>query len=214
MYPTMTLDRYHYTASTFVPSCNSSQHIHQNVMESLVHKEIERQLKNLPPHSVKYIDPVDVATYALNRLPPLYASCERGKYYQQQLGETKLRDQVTIRVRQAIAAVQRDPIRQVIPLKSTAYRENQEAQEALAQVEALLFKYNLLTGESLTWENLPRQIKKSIKRIVKPQIIALSKLEKLLHQHDIFCDRKINYRNFVDIIATMLDQVYWETDDS
>jgi hypothetical protein len=56
--------------------------------------------------------------------------------------------------------------------------------------------------------------KKSIKRIVKPQIIALSKLEKLLHQHDIFCDRKINYRNFVDIIATILDQVYWETDDS
>jgi hypothetical protein len=55
----MTLDRYHYTASTFVPSYNSSQHIHQNVMESLVHKESERQLKNLPPHLVKYIDPVD-----------------------------------------------------------------------------------------------------------------------------------------------------------
>lgn len=64
----------------FVPSPGKgNRRAYQNIMENLVHKEIHRQLKRLPQKLAEYIDVVEVATYALNRVPPLYASSERGK---------------------------------------------------------------------------------------------------------------------------------------
>jgi hypothetical protein len=50
--------------------------IHLNVMELLVNEEIERQLKPYPSKIKKYINKVEVATFALNRLP---AFCLLGK---------------------------------------------------------------------------------------------------------------------------------------
>ena len=49
-----------------------------NVMERLVAEEVERQKAKLPPKLREYIKTVEVETFALNRLPALYASSEKG----------------------------------------------------------------------------------------------------------------------------------------
>ncbi|HAX75883.1 MAG TPA: hypothetical protein DCY88_08615 [Cyanobacteria bacterium UBA11372] len=41
----------------------------RNAIEPLVEEEVERQLQQLPPQMVKYINRVQVLAYALNRLP-------------------------------------------------------------------------------------------------------------------------------------------------
>lgn len=90
---------------------------YQNVMEVWVDEEIDRQLKGLSENLLKYISRVEVATYALNRLPPLYASCQEGRNKQEQRAKN-IRGKIQETVRQAIAAVQRDPIRLSTPLIS------------------------------------------------------------------------------------------------
>ena len=47
-----------------------------NIMEELVIEEVQRQIVGLPTRLAQYIKKVEVETYALNRLPPLYASSQ------------------------------------------------------------------------------------------------------------------------------------------
>lgn len=96
---------------------NAKAQNYQNAMEILVNEEIDRQLQHLSENLLKYINRIEVATYALNRLPPLYASCQEGLARQKQQAK-KYRNKVYETVRQAIAAVQRDPIRLSTPLMS------------------------------------------------------------------------------------------------
>lgn len=88
-----------------------------NVLEPLVAEEVQRQLQYLPPKLVKYINPAQAIAYALNRLPALYATSERGWQLQQQRAKEKLADQIAIAVRQGLAAIQLDPLRVATPLK-------------------------------------------------------------------------------------------------
>ncbi|MCS6814976.1 MAG: late competence development ComFB family protein, partial [Cyanobacteria bacterium] len=49
-----------------------------NVMEFLVAEEIEKQLKFVPARLAKYLNVQEISAFALNRLPALYATSERG----------------------------------------------------------------------------------------------------------------------------------------
>lgn len=88
-----------------------------NVLETIVIEEVEYQIGKLPPHLVKYIDPVQVIAYALNRLPSLYATSEEGWRRQQVKAKTELKEQIVMAVRQGLAAVQKDPLKVTTPLK-------------------------------------------------------------------------------------------------
>ncbi len=87
-----------------------------NIMEELVIEEVQRQWVGLPTRLAQYIKKVEVETYALNRLPPLYASCQEGWQIQYKRGKKEYGEQVKTVVRQAIAAVQRDLLRHSTPL--------------------------------------------------------------------------------------------------
>ena len=64
-----------------------------NVMERLVAEEVARQKAKLPPKLREYIKGVEVETYALNRLPALYASSEKGWQVQyEKAGKTQWRN--------------------------------------------------------------------------------------------------------------------------
>lgn len=89
---------------------------YRNVLESLVAEETCRQLQTMPPKLVKYINPAQVIAYALNRLPPLYATSFEGWQRQQKRATEELGDRITAAVRQGLAAVQRDPLKRVTPL--------------------------------------------------------------------------------------------------
>lgn len=130
--------------------------IHQNVMELLVAQEVEQQLRKLSPKVAMCINRVEVATYALNRLPPLYASCEEGKRKQQIHGKEKFRNQISTVVRQAIFAVQRDPLRLSTPLKKEQDKEFQSAKAALHMIK------KLLQENQLSRQNLIQILKQSL----------------------------------------------------
>jgi hypothetical protein len=133
-----------------------------NVMEILVEQELERQLKNCPEKLLCYINKVEVATYALNRLPVLYASCEKGKNIQKLLAQKQYREEIKKVVRQALAAVQRDPLRASIPLISEERKEYHIASTALQNLKSLLEEENLLNYQELNWNNLVNIVRQAL----------------------------------------------------
>ncbi|MEM1172214.1 MAG: late competence development ComFB family protein [Cyanobacteria bacterium P01_H01_bin.35] len=87
-----------------------------NIMEQMVADEVNRQITLLPQKLAKYIKRADVETYALNRLPPLYASSKEGWKFQTKKAEGDYQKQIVAGVRHAFAAVQRDLLRNSTPL--------------------------------------------------------------------------------------------------
>ncbi|BFM40283.1 late competence development ComFB family protein [Synechocystis sp. LKSZ1] len=137
-----------------------------NVMEALVQQEIEKQLKFYPQNLRSYLNTVEVATYALNRLPPLYASSTTGQRQQEYQGGKKYKEEITSAVRRAIAAVERDPLRSCTPIVSEMELQYEEAAQVLHGIQALLSERGLLDypGQTLNWENCLRVLKKAFDR--------------------------------------------------
>ncbi len=113
-----------------------SQHesAYVNVMESLVTEEVDKQLQNVPPKIRRYLKPEEMVTYALNRLPTLYASSEQGWRHQRKLAKRDMNRKIQNTVHQAIMAVQIDPIRLSKPISVS---QNQEAEAVLQALQTL-----------------------------------------------------------------------------
>lgn len=125
-----------------------------NVMELLVAEEVEQQLRQLPTRVLKYVKPIEVETYALNRLPSLYAMSEKGWQAQYHRARHELRKEISDAVRRAIAAVQVDPLRASRPLVRPSSVAGANA--------ALLEKFRAALGQpSLTWESLLRKCQRA-----------------------------------------------------
>ena len=138
-------------------SGSQSDYINRNVMEVLVAEEIERQMNRLPDNLKKFINPIEVATYALNRLPPLYASSQQGFNRQKVKGRSEYSVKITKEVRIGLAAVQRDILRNSTPLlaekEANLDRSIEEAQAVLQELA------DYLPEEDLTWKNVVRLVK-------------------------------------------------------
>jgi len=74
-----------------------------NVMEELVLTEAIARVAEIEAASDRVLDVGDIAAYALNRLPPLYATTEEGAKYQRQRAKEELHDLITQQVRAALA---------------------------------------------------------------------------------------------------------------
>lgn len=145
---------------------SNNPRVYQNIMEILVHREIQRQIKGLPKSLRDYINQVEVATFALNRLPPLYASSEKGKHQQELKGKSELQDKIAVAVRQALAAINRDPLRMSTPIADAVDPDLKIAQDALREVEQLLRERQLIqTTTEVTWQKLPRLIDHALRQI-------------------------------------------------
>jgi Late competence development protein ComFB len=124
-----------------------------NVMELLVIEEVEHQLQQVPPRVQKYVKRFEVETYALNRLPPLYASSEKGWQHQYEKAKRELAAKIRGAVRQAMAAVQVDPLRlsQPLPLNS-----DDEARAALQ-----VFR-DMLQQPEMSWEGIVSRLRQML----------------------------------------------------
>jgi len=143
------------------PNTSTSAHNYRNVMESLVIDEVDKQLQKLPPKAAQYVKRTEVIAYALNRLPALYATTEGGWQQQRTKAARELASQISNAVRQAIAAVQRDPLRTVTPLK---LEEDQAAYAALQELRELL-RY-----EELSWDNVVDAVEQTLMRTARGEI--------------------------------------------
>ena len=130
-----------------------SQYKYRNIMETLVEKEVSRQIGKLPPQVANYLRPVEIITYALNRLPALYACSERGLEQQLKKGKQEQVPQIVQAVRWAITAVQKDPLRKFVPYK----QEDQE--QILSELRTLL------NDDSINLDNLPQAVERALATI-------------------------------------------------
>jgi hypothetical protein len=138
-------------------SQSENDFIHRNVMEVLVADEIERQIVRLPSNIKKFINPIEVATYALNRLPALYASSQQGFNKQKLKGRSEHSVKITQEVRKGLAAVQQDLLRSSTPLLS---KNDSEIDKSIKEAKAALQELaDYLPEKDLTWKNVVRLVK-------------------------------------------------------
>ncbi|PSF36648.1 competence protein ComFB [Aphanothece hegewaldii CCALA 016] len=81
-----------------------------NVMEELVISEATVRVGELESVNNIVLDVGDIAAYALNRLPPLYATTEEGASYQRQRAQEELQDLIAQQVEEAIASFSTRPL--------------------------------------------------------------------------------------------------------
>jgi hypothetical protein len=103
---------------------------YKNVMELLVDSEIDHQTHDYPQEEAQGINRIEVAAYALNHLPPLYASSQEGVEIQLSKGHTEFGELIIVAVAQALEIITQKPDRLVTPLRPIA---EIEAELILAQ---------------------------------------------------------------------------------
>jgi Late competence development protein ComFB len=139
--------------------------IYKNVMELLVEEEVARQFKALSPRIASYVNLAEWSAYALNQLPPLYATSKNGLRHQIQRGRAKHSAEIKQAVMRALAAIRRDPIRSSVPLESPFARFR----------EVLLRLRTLLRNDKLEWDAIPLAVERAISR--QPLARQLDQLE-------------------------------------
>lgn len=116
---------------------------YRNAIEPLVVEEIERQIQRLPSEVAESINQSDAIAYALNRLPPLYATTLEGWYWQQRQARESLADLIAQAASWGLKATQRKA-----KVFATPLLEASEAEAALERIR------ELLGDESLSWRKL------------------------------------------------------------
>ncbi|MGK7900283.1 MAG: late competence development ComFB family protein [Hormoscilla sp.] len=105
-----------------------------NVMEELVLTEAISRVAEIEATSDCTLDLGDIAAYALNRLPPLYATTEEGASYQRQRAKEELMSLITRQVGEAIARYLDRP--EFFPERQIFGKSSSD--EVLSQVNSLL----------------------------------------------------------------------------
>ncbi len=134
-----------------------------NAMEILVEEEVDRRFEQLSKSEKVYLNRMEVVSYALNQLPPLYATSKNGLHYQRQQGREQQSTQIQRAVQQALAAVVRDPIMRYEPLK---FQAPAGLRDALSRIRVILH------NEQVNWETLPHIMALLLRRIPKNQQTA------------------------------------------
>ena len=80
----------------------AKQKHHINVMEGLVVNQVISHLSQLPLSQSKSLNIGDIAAYALNRLPPLYATSTVGQSFQQAYAQEHLEPVIAEQVEKAL----------------------------------------------------------------------------------------------------------------
>ncbi|MBK1990800.1 late competence development ComFB family protein [Sphaerospermopsis aphanizomenoides BCCUSP55] len=108
-----------------------------NVMEELVLTEVIAKVAEIEATSESSLDVGDITAYALNRLPPLYATTEEGANYQRQRAKTELQVLISQQVAEAIARYLDKP--DFFPERQALGKNT--GNEILSQVSTLLQVY-------------------------------------------------------------------------
>ncbi|MEO0012703.1 MAG: hypothetical protein RLZZ535_1092 [Cyanobacteriota bacterium] len=108
-----------------------------NVMEELVLSEAIARVAEIEQTSDSSLDVGDIAAYALNRLPPLYATTEEGASYQRQRARQELQNLIQKQVTEAIARYLDRP--EFFPERQAISQKNDS--QVASQLSSLLKDY-------------------------------------------------------------------------
>ena len=138
----------------------------RNVLEEIVVVEVQEQLKHLSQPAKETINISEVAAFALNRLPALYASTSRGWLQQRKRAYHELQHQITSAVQQALVGVKRDPLRQVTKIAASKV---ETPAHVLAQLQTIFSK------PSLQWHDVPQAFSETLALVGQdPEYAGLS----------------------------------------
>ncbi len=125
----------------------------KNVLEEIVIVEIQDQLKHLNQTAREPVSLSEVAAFALNRLPTLYASTSRGWLQQRKHAHSELHSQIISAVQHALLGVRRDPLRLSTKIAASKI-------ETPAHVLVKLQK--LFNKSSLLWQDVPQSFQDAL----------------------------------------------------
>lgn len=108
-----------------------------NVMEELVISDVIRRVSEVESNNDNALDVGDIAAYALNRLPPLYATTEEGADYQRQRAQEELQDLIAEQVQEAMSRYMDRP--EFFPERNAIGKKTRE--DILSEMSALLKSY-------------------------------------------------------------------------
>lgn len=108
-----------------------------NVMEELVLTEAIARVAEIEATSDCTLDLGDIAAYALNRLPPLYATTEEGAEYQRNRARDEMQSVIEAQVNEAIARNLDQP--EFFPERQVLGKNTND--EVVTQVSSLLKSY-------------------------------------------------------------------------
>lgn len=108
-----------------------------NVMEELVLSNVIAKVAEIEVTSESSLDVGDITAYALNRLPPLYATTEEGAKYQRERAKTELDALISQQVSEAISKYLDKP--SFFPERQALNKNT--GKEVLTQVTTLLQTY-------------------------------------------------------------------------
>jgi hypothetical protein len=134
-----------------------------NAMEILVEEEVDRRIAQLSEGHQAYLNRMEIIAFALNQLPSLYATGEKGLTYQLQQGRTQHAPKIQQAVQRSLAAVLRDPILHYEPLRLQA---GAGMRDILKRIR------NLLHNEQIDWETLPEVLEALMKSSTRGDQIA------------------------------------------
>lgn len=106
-----------------------------NVMEELVVSEVISRVAEIESTSSRLLDVGDISAYALNRLPPLYATTEEGANFQRDKAKEELETIINQQVEQSISLYLDRP--EFYPERQ-AITKNSESKTVFHQVTQLL----------------------------------------------------------------------------
>lgn len=125
----------------------------KNAIEELVISEIDLQISHLPKYRREQINLSEVAAYALNRLPPMYATSKSGWLRQRKKAITEMRPQIESAVRRALVSVKPDALRDSSPLPS---------QEVASHARSLATLQQILGAENASWRDIPNALENAL----------------------------------------------------
>ncbi len=129
----------------------------RNVLENLVVQTIYREMQNLTPTQMAMVSVDDVAAYALNRLPPMYATSKRGLMQLRQRAKTEMAGDIVLAVRQGLETILQAPDRMLPPLPS--HKFDAELEQAIAELR------EVLDINELDWHDVAAVVADAIEQI-------------------------------------------------
>jgi Late competence development protein ComFB len=107
-----------------------------NTLENLVASISQRQISRLAPNLKQQVTLEEVCAFALNRLPPMYATTENGLKYWRDRARNELSSDILVTVRQGVITILKSPSRFLPPLPSDKFTTQQEL--AIAELQDIL----------------------------------------------------------------------------
>jgi hypothetical protein len=127
-----------------------------NVLEEIIVREIYIQIEELRPDMQPKIKVAEVTAYALNRLPPLFATSRNGWKHQYEYALNELQPQIVQLIRSGFKTVLfGDPLHDITPLPNHLFANNAGVLHQLSK---------LLGRKYLRWRDIPSLIEEIISR--------------------------------------------------